>query len=64
MVAVSALVAGLVRVLRPAAGLLVGVFGTALDGLRAAKERPEIAKWLLVVALAGLLAALASSMGV
>lgn len=46
--------------LRPFGALLVGLVSVAADGLKAAKDRPEILKALGFLALAALLAALAT----
>ena len=50
----------LFTVLRPFGALLVGLVSVAADGVRAAKDRPEILKALGFLALAALLAALAT----
>ena len=46
--------------LRPFGALLVGLVSVAADGLKAAKDRPEILKALGFLAVAATLAALAT----
>lgn len=47
-------------VLRPFGALLVGLVSVAADGVKAAKDRPELLKALGFLAVAAILAALAT----